>query len=340
MTDEPDDPTGRALALLSCLTARQHWSGAELAARLGVTTRTVRRDIDRLRRLGYGIDAAAGTDGGYRLRSGVAAPPLFLDADEAVAVVTALLAAGADQTTGMVDASLRALAKLHHALPPGVQGRAEAVRHAARAAAVGRAPAVDPARVAALAEACRDGAAVRFDYVARDGRSSARRVEPSALVTVRSVWYLVAYDLDRADWRMFRVDRMQGELARSGHGVGRRRVPGGDALAFVAASLAEMPYEHTADIDLAASRDDVLAALGWLNPMRVTPLDAGSCRLHLGAADLADLARQIVDVIAVAPVLALTAPDPVRTHLASVTTTLTDALAPPDVSDRDSSRFA
>jgi predicted DNA-binding transcriptional regulator YafY len=207
MPTDHDDPTGRALALLSCLTGRPHWSGAELAARLGVTTRTVRRDVERIRRLGYEVDAAAGTEGGYRLRAGAVVPPLFLDADEAVAVVTALLAAAGDETTGMVDASQRALAKLHHVLPAPVRGRADAVRRASRSAAVGRAPAVPPDRIAALAESCRDGAAVRFGYVARDGRRSDRRVEPNALVTVRSVWYLVAYDLDRADWRVFRVDR-------------------------------------------------------------------------------------------------------------------------------------
>jgi predicted DNA-binding transcriptional regulator YafY len=140
MPNDADDPTGRALALLSLLTARAHWSGGELAARLGVTTRTVRRDVERLRRLGYEIDAAAGTEGGYRLRAGAVVPPLFLDPDEAVAVVTALLAAAGDGTTGMVEASQRALAKLHHVLPAGVRGRADAVRRAARSPSAGRPP--------------------------------------------------------------------------------------------------------------------------------------------------------------------------------------------------------
>lgn len=326
MTIDHDDPTGRALALLSCLTGRAHWSGPELAARLGVTTRTVRRDVGRLRRLGYDIDASSGTDGGYRLCVGAVVPPLFLDADEAVAVVAALLAAAGDATTGMVDASTRALAKLHHVLPVPVHGRAEAVRRAARIASIGRAPAVDPDRVATIAEACRDSAAVRFNYMARHGQRTQRRVEPNALVTVRSVWYLIAYDLDRGDWRVFRVDRVDGDIERTGHGVTRRVVPGGDPLAFLGASLAEMTYVHTAIVELAVIRADALAELGWLNPRRVQATSIGSCRIQLGAADLAVLTRQVVDVIGVGRPTAVVVPDAVRAHLAEIATSLLEVL--------------
>ncbi len=327
MADDHADPAGRALALLSSLTGRAHWSGTELAARLGVTTRTVRRDVDRLRRLGYEIEASSGTEGGYRLRAGAVVPPLFLDADEAVAVVTALLAAAGNATTGMVDASTRALAKLHHVLPAAVQGRAEAVRRAARIASIGQAPAVDPTRVATLAESCRDGVSIRFDYRARDGRPSRRRVEPNALVTVRSVWYLVAYDLDRRDWRAFRVDRMGGEIERTGHGVTRRTVPGGDPVTFLGASLAEMTYVHTATMDLAIDRDAALARLRWLNPMRVEAIGDASCRIQLGAADLAELTRQVVDVMGLGATTTLRGPEAVRSHLADVATELTAVLA-------------
>ena len=327
MADDHADPAGRALALLSSLTGRAHWSGTELAARLGVTTRTVRRDVDRLRRLGYEsrrprVPRAAPA------RAGAVVPPLFLDADEAVAVVTALLAAAGNATTGMVDASTRALAKLHHVLPAAVQGRAEAVRRAARIASIGQAPAVDPTRVATLAESCRDGVAIRFDYRARDGQPSRRRVEPNALVTVRSVWYLVAYDLDRSDWRAFRVDRIGGEIERTGHGVTRRAVPGGDPVTFLGASLAEMTYVRTATMDLAIDRDAALARLRWLNPMRVEPTGDGSCRIQLGAADLAELTRQVVDVMGLGATTTLRGPDAVRTHLADVATELTAVLAP------------
>jgi len=324
--EERDDPTGRALALLSCLTSRAHWSGTELARRLGVTTRTMRRDIDRLRTLGYDIDATSGTAGGYRLRAGAAVPPLFLDADEAVAVVTALLAASGDQTTGMVDASMRALAKLHHVLPEPVKRRADAVRRVARSAAVGQAPVVDPHCVAVLAESCRDDAAVRFDYHTRDGTPSRRRVEPNALVTVRSVWYLIGYDLDRQDWRLFRVDRINGDVERTGHSATRRTPPGGDPLTFLGASLADMPHANHADVDLAVSRTEALASARWLNPRRVDSTSRRTCRAHLGADDLHDLTRQIIDLLAAGPVTSIIAAPSVRGHLAAVLASIGGAL--------------
>jgi predicted DNA-binding transcriptional regulator YafY len=319
MDGDRDDPTGRALALLSCFTSRSHWSGGELATRLGVTTRTLRRDVERLRGLGYAIDAAPGTAGGYRLQGGgAAAPPLFLDADEAVAAVTALLAAAENQTTGMVDASLRALAKLHHVLPAAVRRRADAVRTAARTASIGHAPTVDPQHVAVLAEACRDAVGVRFDYRARDGTPSRRRVEPNALVTVRSTWYLVGFDLDRDDWRMFRVDRLSGDVARTGHGASRRALPGGDPLAFVGASLADMPHAHHVDVELAVGRDAALAANAWLNPRRVVAVGRRACRAHLAADELTELTRQVVDLVATGPVTSMRAEPAVRAHLAGV----------------------
>jgi predicted DNA-binding transcriptional regulator YafY len=315
---ERDDPTGRALALLSCFTSRAQWSGPELAERLGITTRTLRRDVERLRGLGYAIDAAPGTAGGYRLQAGAAVPPLFLDADEAVAAVTALLAAAGDETTGMVDASLRALAKLHHVLPVTVRRRADAVRQAARTAAIGHAPAVDPQHVAVLAESCRDLAAVRFGYRTRDGTPSQRRVEPNALVTVRSVWYLIGFDLDRDDWRMFRVDRIDGAVERTGHGATRRTVPGGDPLAFVGRSLAEMPHAHHADVHLAVARATALAANTWLNPLRLVSTGRHRCCAHLAADDLGDLTRQVIDLLALGPIASIETSDTVRRHLAGV----------------------
>ena len=250
--------------------AASQWTGPELAARLGVTTRTLRRDVERLRGLGYDVVATPGTAGGYRLLAGATVPPLFLDADEAVAVVTALLAASGDQTTGMVDASLRALSKLHHVLPVAV--RTASRRGASRGPHTRRSAAPRPSipqHIAVLAESCRDAAAVRFDYRARDGTPSRRRVEPNALVTVRSVWYLIGFDLDRDDWRMFRVDRITGDVERTGHGAARRTVPGGDPLAYVGRSLADMPHAHHADVDLAVPGPTALAANAWLNPRRV-----------------------------------------------------------------------
>ncbi len=317
MADTADDPTARALALLARFTSRPHWSGGELARNLGVTTRTVRRDVERLRRLGYDIDASPGTDGGYRLRAGETAAPVFLDGDESVAIVTALLAAVATESTGMVDASLRALAKLHHVVPAPARGSVDAVQRSTRSLGRGSGPTVAPADVAALAEACRDGRGVRFGYRARDGAPSQRRVEPNALVTVRAVWYLIAYDLDRRDWRLFRVDRMQ-DVEVTGHGTTRRPLPGGDAMDFLAASLADMPYPFLATVDVEWSADEVLAALGWLNPRRVEAVGRRRCRLRLGAASIEDLVEELLDVIRVGASTTIDAPPEVLSRLAEV----------------------
>jgi predicted DNA-binding transcriptional regulator YafY len=317
MAETADDPTGRALTLLARLTSRPHWSGGELAGHLGVTTRTVRRDIERLRRLGYDIDASPGTDGGYRLRAGAAVAPVFLDGEESVAIVTALLAAVATESTGMVDASLRALAKLHHVVPAPARGSVDAVQRATRSVARGQGPAVSPRDVAALAEACRDGRAVRFGYRRRDGEPSQRRVEPHALVTVQRVWYLIGYDLDRTDWRLFRVDRMQ-DVEVTGHGMSRRPLPGGDAMAFLGASLAEMPYPFNASLEIGRPAVDVLDALGWLNPRRVEEVGRGRCRVRLGAATVEDLVEELLDVVRLGAPTTITAPREVDARLAAV----------------------
>lgn len=319
-----DDPTARALALLAALTARARWRGDELAERLGVTTRTVRRDVDRLRRLGYEIDGTTGADGGYRLRSGKAVPPLFLDADESVAVVTALVAAASDRRSGMVDASSRALAKLHHVLPPEVRRRAEAVRTAVRAASTAAGNSLDPSRLATLAEACRDEVAVRFAYVARGAQPTERRVEPHALVTVRRTWYLVGFDLDRDDWRTFRLDRLHGEVEVTGHGIARRSVPGGDPLAYLLDALADASLPHVAEVDVATGREAVLDAIPWLGHKRVLDAGAGACRVRLSAPHPSVLTRQLTDLAAAVPTGAIRADPATADHLAR----MADALRP------------
>ena len=181
----------------------------------------------------------------------------------------------------------------------------------------GRAPTVAPRDIAALAEACRDGQAVRFGYRRRDGEPSRRRVEPNALVTVRNVWYLIGYDLDRADWRLFRVDRMQ-DVEVTGHGTSRRALPGGDAMAFLAASLADMPYPFNAAVEIGRPADAVLDALGWLNPRRVDALDRRRCRLRLGAASVEDLVEELLDVVRLGATMTIDAPPEVRQRLAEV----------------------
>ena len=179
-----------------------------------------------------------------------------------------------------------------------------------------------------LAECCRDGAAVRFAYVARDGRATQRRIEPHALITLRSVWYLVCFDLDRQDWRAFRVDRIEGEVERTGHAIARRTIPGGDPLTFLGNTLAEMPFTHTAEVEVATSRDDALARLRWLNERRVTSTGPASCHVRLGAGDVGELARQVVDVVGAGSVTAVRADVLTSQHLARIARSLGDVLNP------------
>lgn len=298
----PADPTERALALLSLLSSQARWTGPELAQRLGVTERTVRRDIDRLRSLDYPVDSVGGTDGGYRLRSGSAIPPLFLDEDETVATVTALIVAIGSQTTGMVEGSTRALGKLHHVVPARLMSKAAAVEATAWAGPATTVPQVEPKFVAALAEACRNRVAVHFGYRTRQDASSERRVEPASMMTVRSVWYLIGFDLDRDDWRLFRIDRMR-SVTVTGHGISARDLPGGDPLTFLSRSLASAPYAHTVDIVVDGAPDELQTRMPWLNLARIEQHEAGgdtngaTCTVHLGGDVLVEVVAETMRLV-------------------------------------------
>jgi predicted DNA-binding transcriptional regulator YafY len=243
MADMSIPTSSRLLALLSLLQQRREWSGPELADRLEVGPRTIRRDVDKLRGLGYPIEAAPGIAGGYRLGGGAHLPPLLLDDAEAVAVAVGLRSAASSSIGGIEETSVRALAKLEQLLPNRLRRRVRAVGDATSAFAIDG-PRVDADLLATLAAACRDAVALRFHYTAGDGASSRRDVEPCALVHSGARWYLVAFDRAREDWRTFRVDRIAGAPATTGR-AHRRRVPGGDPAAFVQASqqgtLAEAP---------------------------------------------------------------------------------------------------
>ena len=198
----------RLLGVLSLLQARPQWSGPELADRLGVTVRTVRRDVDRLRQLGYPIDAAAGVAGGYRLGAGGAAmPPLMLDRDEAVAVAVCLRSTATESIAGGGEAAIRALGKLEQLLPSTVRRQVATI--AAMTTRLGAAPApVAPDVLVTLTRACRDGERLRVRYRDSEGRESERTLDPYRVVTTARRWYLVARDRDRAAWRTLRIDRM------------------------------------------------------------------------------------------------------------------------------------
>ena len=223
--------SARLLALLSLLQVRREWTGQELADRLAVGPRTIRRDMDKLRSLGYPIEAAPGVAGGYRLGNGGELPPLLLDDAEAVAVAVGLRTAATGGIAGIEETSVRALTKLEQVLPSRLRRRVSALSLATSTFGV-EGPQIDPEVLATLAGACRDQVRLRYSYVARDDQASQRIVEPAAVVYSGHRWYLVAFDLDRDDWRTFRLDRIRGR-PRIGERGARRVVPGGDPAAYV-----------------------------------------------------------------------------------------------------------
>jgi predicted DNA-binding transcriptional regulator YafY len=189
------------------LQARRDWTSPELAARLNVTTRTIRNDINRLRDLGYPVEGRPGVAGGYRLGSAAALPPLLLDDEEAVAVAVGLRTAASASIAGIEETSLRALAKLQQVLPSRLRHRVSAFQsHALPIPST--APQVDPDTLTVIASACRDHELLRFDYRSHSGATSRRSAEPYRLVSDRRRWYILAWDPTRADWRTFRVDRI------------------------------------------------------------------------------------------------------------------------------------
>ena len=290
MDEEGRGTTERLLAVLSLLQARGQWSGPELAARLGVTVRTVRRDVERLRGLGYPVVAAAGVSGGYQLGSGGRAmPPLMLDRDEAVAVAVALRASAGDMVAGAGDAAISALAKLEQLLPPTLRRQVSALDTMTTRLG-GTASPVAAELLVTLSRACRDGERLVVAYRDGQGRESERTLDPHRLVQTPRRWYLVARDRDRDDWRTFRVDRIQ--TARpTGHLV--RLVDPPDATAFVQDAITRAPYRHQARVELSAPveemRSRVPATVGSLEP-----LDDGRTLLTTGADELSALVGHLL----------------------------------------------
>ena len=249
------DPASRMLQLLSLLQTHRHWSGSELAERLAVSTRTIRRDVDRLRDLGYPVAALAGVDGGYRLEAGSELPPLLLDDEEAVAIAVGLRTAAGGTVAGIEEASLRALGKLEQVLPSRLRRRVSAL-HAYTVPLVGTYPMVDPETLATITLACRDCERLRFRYRTHDGTTSRRMTEPHRLVSTGRRWYLVAWDVGREDWRTFRVDRLD-EPQSTGVRFVERDLPAGDAAAYVAEAIRAPFAKHSAVVRLLAPMEAV-----------------------------------------------------------------------------------
>jgi predicted DNA-binding transcriptional regulator YafY len=272
--------SARLLRLLSLLQARADWSGAELADDLGVTTRTVRNDVQRLRDLGYPVHASPGVGGGYRLGAGAALPPLLLDDEEAVAVAVGLRTAAGGGVTDIQETSVRALAKLEQVLPSRLRHRVQALQAATvEVTAPGR-PTVDAAVLAALASACRDHQRLRFDYRDHDGSVSVRSVEPHRLVHDRGRWYLVAWDSDRADWRTFRADRIQPRIP-TGPRFAPREPPGGDVVTYLQRGVGSATWRYRARVKVHAPATVVA---GRLPPaVLVDAVDEQTCIIDAGS---------------------------------------------------------
>lgn len=283
------DTSARLLRLLSLLQARPAWTAGELAGRMAVTERTVRRDVVRLRGLGYPVDATPGPHGGYELGRGGRLPPLLLDDDEAVAVAVGLRAAADGSVSGLDDATVSALAKLEQVLPPPLAARVGEV-HAATAELRARDPdRVDVALVVELAQACRRSVRLRLDYVDRTGRATERRVDPLRLVRSGPRWYLVARDVDRDAWRTFRADRIAAV-----HTTAQRVeiVDPPDPVALVARGMAVAPYPYRATVRLARPETEAVALI----PRTVgvhRPDGPGATVVEVGGRDAEGMARYL-----------------------------------------------
>jgi predicted DNA-binding transcriptional regulator YafY len=290
---EAGPAAGRLLTLLSLLQARREWPGRELQDRLAVSARTVRRDVERLRELGYPIDSVSGPAGGYRLQAGTAMPPLLLDDEEAIAVAIALRTAARSAVAGVEETALRALVKLEQVLPAGLRRRVQAFAGATSAPTTIGGPAVDAQALSTLALACRDTELVRFAYSARAsaGESTRRVVEPHALVTLGRRWYLVAWDPGRGAWRTFRVDRIA-HARLHGRRFRARTIPGGDAAAFVRRGITALTYRYEATVTYEAPAERMRERLvrGW---GEIEALDEARCVYRTSDDDLDWLAFRI-----------------------------------------------
>ncbi len=276
------DTALRLLKLLSLLQAKRDWSGPELAARLGVTVRTVRRDVERLRELDYPVYASPGVSGGYRMAAGAAMPPLTLDDDEAVAVAVGLRTAAGGTIAGIEETSVRALAKLEQVLPSRLRHRVNALQ-SVMISMSGGGPVINAETLSTIAAACRDHHSLRIDYETDfpvKGNLSQRVVEPHRLACTGRRWYLLAWDTDRAGWRTFRVDRIARPQQRARF-IPRELPEGGDVAAYISRAISSAPYRYQARVTMHASAEEVSTVVSPTVGL-VEAVDEHSCVLHIG----------------------------------------------------------
>lgn len=271
--------SSRMLRLLSLLQTHRYWPGAELAERLGVSVRTLRRDVDRLRELGYPVEAHRGVDGGYQLAPGAALPPLVVDDEEAVALAIGLRAAAQGAVAGIEESSVRALTKVVQVMPPRLRRRVDALRTATVPGVWSTGgPTVDAGVLTAVAQSCRDEERLRFSYAAKSGARTERHVEPHRLVSLGRRWYLVAYDLTRHDWRSFRLDRLTAP-AGTGERFRPRELPAADPVAFVRDRIGNIPNPYAVEAVVHAPAERVRARIGqWTT---VEAIDGTRCRIRM-----------------------------------------------------------
>ncbi|GLZ31024.1 DeoR family transcriptional regulator [Lentzea sp. NBRC 105346] len=278
--------SSRTLRLLSLLQTHRYWPGEELATRLGVSVRTLRRDVDRLRELGYPVEANRGVDGGYQLAAGAALPPLVVDDDEAVAIAVGMQAATQGAIPGIEESAIRALTKVVQVMPPRLRRQVDALRAVTVPSGFGQyagPPPLEPEVLIVVAQACRDSERIEFGYTGHGAAATERHVEPHRLVPLGRRWYLVAYDLTRHDWRTFRMDRLTSPR-RTGARFAPRKLPGEDAAAFVRAGLKERQAGYAVEVVVHATAEVVRARLErWAT---IEEIDAGSCLVRMNTDSL------------------------------------------------------
>jgi len=273
------ETSARLLRLLSLLEARRDWTGPQLAERLGVTTRTVRNDVERLRNLGYPVDAAPGVSGGYRLGMGATLPPLLLDDDEVVAVTIGLRTAAAGAVAGIEESSVRALAKLERLLPSRLRRRVGTLA-ATMVTLPGPGTPVDAGTLTAIAAACRDHEQLRFGYRAHDGADTVRLTEPHRLVSSGRRWYLLAWDVGRRDWRTFRVDQMDLRLP-AGPRFTPRELSDEQVIGRLSRGLATATWRYRARVTVHAPAGEIAGRLP--TAITVEPDGPDRCVIEAGS---------------------------------------------------------
>jgi predicted DNA-binding transcriptional regulator YafY len=283
--------SARLLRLLTLLQSRSNWAGPELAERLEVTPRTLRRDVERLRSLGYPVEGATGVAGGYVLGSGASLPPLSLDEDEATAVFVGLHAAAGTGVTGAGTSAMRALAKLERVLPLRLRKNLRTL-HSSVLEVSDRPRHLSLTKVSELAGACSERIVTRIRYTAHGGATTDRRVEPFRLVRVGALWYLVAWDPSKEDWRSFRLDRIA-SIERQSERFKARPPPGNDLVEYVTKSLSSSLYPYQAKVLLHAPIEEVRRRIGPRDGLFERVSDT-TCTMELGAQTLDVLAARIL----------------------------------------------